>query len=86
MLNLGRLSIFLLVGLTVVYISLYFYFRAGAKMQLEEDWVMEGRPGDRAEWVAERLEPRAASLRKWLVFLVYVLPLSGLTLTVYLTN
>ena len=86
MLNLGRMSIFLLVGLSVAYVSLYFYFRAGAKMQLEEDWVMEGRPGDRDEWVEERLEPRAASLRKWLVFLVYVLPICGLTLTVYLTN
>ncbi|MBY6202136.1 hypothetical protein KUV65_12230 [Maritalea mobilis] len=86
MLNLGRLSIILLVGLSVVYLSLYFYLRAGAKMQLEEDWVMEGRPGDRDDWVAERLEPRAASLRKWLVFLVYVLPICALSVTVYLTN
>ena len=47
MLNLGRMAFFLLIGLTVVYVSLYFYWRSGIRMRLEEDWVMEGRPGDR---------------------------------------
>ena len=86
MLNLGRMTIFLLLGLSVVYVSLYFYLRAGAKMKLEEEWVMQGRPGDREEWVDERLDPRAARLRKWLVFLVYILPICALTLIVYFTN
>jgi hypothetical protein len=86
MLNLGRTAVILLVGLTVVYLSLYFYWRSGVKMRLEEDWVMEGRPGDRAEWVEERLEPKAARIRRWLVFLVYVMPLAALSIYVYVTN
>ncbi len=86
MLNLGRMAVILLVGLTVVYLSLYFYWRSGVKMRLEEDWVMEGRPGDRAEWVEERLAPHAARIRRWLVLLVYVLPLSALSIYVYVTN
>lgn len=86
MLNLGRLGIILLIGLSVVYVSLYFYWRSGVRMRLEEDWVMAGRPGDRAEWVAERIGPRAAAIRRWLVLFVYVLPLGGLSLYVYLTN
>jgi hypothetical protein len=85
-LNFGRTSVFLLIGLTVVYVSLYLYFRSGIRMKLEDDWVMEGRPGDRNAWVDDRLEPRAARLRRWLVLLVYVIPILGLSIFVYLTN
>ena len=79
MLNLGRMAFFLLIGLTVVYVSLYFYWRSGIRMRLEEDWVMEGRPGDRDAWVEDRLAPQARRIRRWLVFLVYVLPLAALS-------
>lgn len=84
--SLGRMAIFLLIGLTVVYFSLYFYFRSGAKMRLEEEWVMAGRPGDRAAWVDERIGPKAARIRGWLFAVVYVLPLVVLSVYVYLTN
>jgi hypothetical protein len=86
MLSFGRTAILLLIGLTVVYVSLYFYWRSGIRMRLEEDWVMEGRPGERDRWVEERLAPRAARLRRWLVVLVYVIPVVGLSLFVYFTN
>jgi len=86
MLSFGRMAIFLLIGLTVVYVSLYLYWRSGIRMRLEEDWVMEGRPGDRREWVDDRLAPRARRLRRWLIFGVYVLPLAILSVYVYVTN
>lgn len=85
-LSLGRMAFILLAGLTIVYICLFFYFRSGAKMKLEEDWVMAGRPGDRDDWVGDRLAPRVRIIRRWLVGLVYVLPLVGLSVYVYLTN
>jgi hypothetical protein len=85
-LGLGRMLLLLLVLLTVVYVSLFLYWRAGVKMRLEEDWVMEGRPGDRDDWIDERLAPVARRIRTWLIFLVYVLPVAGLILYVYLTN
>lgn len=85
-LGFGRLVILLLVGLTIVYVSLFFYWRAGIRMRLEEDWVMEGRPGSREDWVDERIGPEARRIRRWLVMLVYVMPLCGLSLYVYLTN
>ncbi|MDG4649897.1 hypothetical protein P6F26_15735 [Roseibacterium sp. SDUM158017] len=84
--SLGRMAIVLLVGLTVVYVSLYFYFRSGAKMRLEEDWVMQGRPGDRADWVEERLAPHAERIRNRLLLFVYVVPLVALSVYVYVTN
>jgi hypothetical protein len=86
MLLFGRTVLLLLVGLTVVYASLYFYWRSGIRMRLEEEWVMEGRPGERDRWVDDRLAPRAVRLRRWLVFLVYVIPVAGLSVFVYLTN
>lgn len=86
MLLFGRTVLFLLIGLTVVYLSLYFYWRSGIRMQLEEEWVMEGRPGDRDSWVGDRLAPRAARLRRWLVLVVYVIPVVAVSIYVYLTN
>jgi hypothetical protein len=85
-LALGRMLLLMVVLLTVVYVSMFLYLRAGAKMRLEEDWVMEGRPGDRDDWIGERLAPVARRIRTWLVFLVYVLPLAGLSIYVYVTN
>jgi hypothetical protein len=76
----------MLVLLSVVYVSLFFYWRAGVKMRLEEDWVMEGRPGDREAWIDERLAPVARRIRTWLVILVYALPITALSVYVYITN
>lgn len=85
-LGLGRMLLMLLVVLTVIYVCLFFYWRSGVRMRLEEDWVMEGRPGDRDEWIDERMSPVARRIRTWLIVFVYVLPLVGLSVFVYLTN
>lgn len=85
-LGLGRMLLVLMVLLTVVYVSLFLYLRAGARIRLEEDWVMQGRPGDRETWVEERIARVARRIRTWLVFLVYVLPVAGLSIYVYITN
>jgi len=85
-LGLGRMVLLMLAVLTVVYVSLFFYWRAGIRMRLEEDWVMEGRPGNRDDWIDERIAPVARRIRTWLVFLVYVLPIVALSVYVYVTN
>ena len=84
--GLGRMLLLMLALLTVVYVSLFFFWRAGAKMRLEEKWVMAGRPGDRDAWIDERIAPIARRIRAWLVFFVYLLPVAGLSLYVTLTN
>ncbi|MFT6932856.1 MAG: hypothetical protein ACJAXT_001556 [Paracoccaceae bacterium] len=86
MLNLGRASLIMLVVLTVVYVCLLFYWRAGAKDRALEDWVMQGRPGDRDEWVKREVAPREAKVRRWLILCVYVVPLVGVSAFVYLIN
>ncbi|GAB5448590.1 hypothetical protein [Gymnodinialimonas sp.] len=86
MLGLGRVAIVMMVALTVVYVCMFFYLRSGARMTLEEDWVREGRPGDRDAWINERIGPKVSRIRVWLVLGVYVMPLVGLVAFVWLSN
>lgn len=86
MLGLSRIAIVLMVGLTVIYVCLFYYLRSGARMRLEEDWVDEGRPGEQDAWVDARIEKAAGRIRVWLAICVYVIPLVGLITFVWLTN
>ncbi|MBL4628072.1 MAG: hypothetical protein JKY00_08555 [Roseicyclus sp.] len=86
MFGLGRVAIVMMVGLSVVYICMFFYLRSGARMRLEEDWVNQGRPGEREAWVEQRIAPVASRIRVWLVLGVYVIPVIGLTVFVWLSN
>jgi hypothetical protein len=66
MLNIGRMAFILLIGLTVVYVSLYFYWRSGIRMRLEEDWVLEGRPGIAIHgWTRDSRRAPGASAAFW---------------------
>lgn len=86
MLGMGRVAIVMMVALSVVYVCMFFYLRSGARMRLEEDWVQEGRPGDREAWIDERIGPKVSRIRVWLVVGVYVMPLVGLVAFVWLSN
>ena len=86
MLGLGRIAIVMLIALSVVYVCMFYYLRAGARMRLEEDWVQEGRPGTREAWVDARIGPAASRIRTWLVVCVYVIPVAGLIAFVWMTN
>lgn len=86
MLGLGRIAIMMLVGLTIVYFCLFFYLRSGARMRLEEEWAIAGRPDTREAWVDARIKPAVGRIRVWLTICVYVIPFIGLTAFIWLTN
>lgn len=86
MFALGRSVFIVAIGLTVVYVCMFFYLRSGARMRAEEDWVQEGRPGDRDDWVDKQIAPAIGRIRVLLVIFVYVLPIVGLIAYVLLTN
>ena len=86
MLGLGRMFIVLMIGLTIVYVCMFFYLRSGARMRLEEDWVQAGRPDTREAWVDARIDEAASRIRVWLVICVYVIPIAGLVAFVALSN
>ena len=86
MLAAGRTLIFMLVGLTVVYLCMFFYLRAGARMRLEEEWAKSGRPGEMGDWVSDREGPAVQRIRIALVIFVYIVPVLGLVTWVWFTN
>jgi hypothetical protein len=86
LIGIGRMLLLMLALLTVVYVSLFFYWRAGAKMRLEEDWVMAGRPGERDDWIDARIAPIARRIRLWLGLCVYLLPLAALSIYIIFAN
>lgn len=83
---LAKLLIVALVALSIVYISLFAYARAARRERLEEEWHLSGGEGERDAYVAERLESYLPVLRRRLVVMVYVFPLSIAAVAIYITN
>ena len=81
-----RIGFFAFVILTLFYWALSWYFRSLARGASERDWDEEGREGDRDAWIAEGLAAYDNSLRKKLVWGVYVVPIVVICGLVYLTN
>ncbi|SMX39532.1 hypothetical protein [Maliponia aquimaris] len=87
MLGLARFLIMAAVVLTVVYGSLWFYLRARRRELLEIDWAADPEePRSKEDYVRDGLAEHDSKRHRTLVALVYVLPLSIVTLIVYLTN
>lgn len=83
---LARLLIVGFVVLTVIYISLSLYSRSVRRAKLEEWWEEEGRPGDRDTYVTEGLRDYDSSLRRKLIFGVYVVPCIAVATIIYVVN
>lgn len=83
---LARLLIFGLIALTLLYLGLSWHFRRERRRRMERDWIDAGRPGDRDAYITEGMAQYERSLRRKLLWLVYVLPLSAVVLLVWLTN
>lgn len=87
MLALARFLIMAAVVLTVVYGSLWFYLRARRRDLLEIDWAADpDETRSKEDYVRDGLAEHDPKRHRTLIGLVYVLPLSIVTLIVYLTN
>jgi hypothetical protein len=53
---------------------------------MERDWEETGRPGNREAYIAEGMAQYERSLRRKLLWLVYILPVSAMVLLIWLTN
>lgn len=83
-----RLSVFGLVALTVFYWIMRVYLRSLRREQLENDWDRD-HPGiiaGRAEFVEQGMADYAKSLRRQLVWLVYIIPITVVGVLIYLVN
>jgi hypothetical protein len=81
-----RLGLFLLVGLTVLYVLLSIYARSLERERLEKAWDADQGPGDRDAFIAEGMARYAGSLRRKLLWGVYVVPVTVISVLVYLLN
>ncbi len=74
------------VVLTVFYWLLRIYFRSTRREALEKRFEAEGLPGVRDDWVDVQMAGYGRGLHLKLLWLVYILPMAGIGLTVYLVN
>ena len=86
MIALLRLLVMGFVVLTVIYVCLSFYSRAVRRGKLQDKWEAGPQMVDRETFVRRGLERYDGSIRKKLIWGVYVVPLVLVAVIIYLTN
>lgn len=86
MFALARLLVIGFLVLSVVYICLSLYSRAVRRDKLEKEWDEEIQQGDRDAYVEAGLREYDGSLRRKLILGVYIVPLTVISVIIYLTN
>ncbi len=74
------------VVLTVIYIALSLWSRRMRRGKLEREWQDTGRPGDMDGFVEAGLKEYDGSVRRKLIWGVYVVPVAAVAVIIYLTN
>jgi len=86
MLALVRLIVVGFLVLTVIYFSLSYYARAVRRDKLRRKWDEKIRQGDREAFVQRGLQIYDRSLRRKLLWGVYVVPVVTIVVVIYLVN
>lgn len=86
MLALARLIIVGFMALTVIYLSLSYYSRAVRRDKLRRKWDEDIRQGNRDAFVQRGLKIYDRSLRRKLLWGVYVVPVVTIAVVIYLVN
>ncbi|SHL23980.1 hypothetical protein SAMN05444414_108109 [Roseovarius marisflavi] len=86
MLALLRLVIFGFIILTVIYVSISLYSRSVRRRKLLKDWQDTGRPGDKDAYIETGMAQYQHSLRRRLIWLVYIVPITMIAAIIYFTN
>ena len=81
-----RLMAFALVGLIIIYFFVGLYSRSVRREKLEKRWVSEGLEGNRDAWIEEGMKAYDRGLKKKLLWLIYILPLTAATVAFYVVN
>ena len=81
-----RLAVFGFLILSVIFVCLSFYSRAVRKGKLRSEWDAGPKDVDEDTFVQEGLAEYEGSLRRKLIWGVYVVPVVVVVLIIYLTN
>jgi hypothetical protein len=83
---LARLIIVGFIVLTVIYLSLSLYSRSVRRTKLRQKWEEDIRRGDRDAYVRRGLKIYDRSLRRKLLWGVYIVPVVTIAVVIYLVN
>lgn len=81
-----KLAVFGLLGLSVLYVALSIYLRSLERERLEKEWDAGGIAGDRDDHIQRGLASHRHSLRRRLLWLVYIVPIAVVTALVWILN
>jgi hypothetical protein len=86
-----RLAGVILIGSTLIYVLLSIYYRSVERERLEKDWdtdpLRDGLPADeRDAYIETGMDAYRHSLRRRLIWLVYIVPLVAISVIVYAVN
>ncbi len=91
MLALIRLVVIGLIGLSAIYLLVSLYSRSVRREKLEnraDEEIAEGtlNPADRATYIEQGMRDYEHSLRRKLIWGVYIVPICVVAILVYVTN
>jgi Ca2+/Na+ antiporter len=81
-----RLVVFGFLALSVVYLIVSIYSRSVRREKLEKEFDEGGIEGSRDAFIEEGMVQYQKGLRRQLIWLVYVIPMTVVLVTVYLVN
>ncbi|MEE9388258.1 MAG: hypothetical protein V3U96_06580 [Paracoccaceae bacterium] len=81
-----RLGVFGFLALAVIFVLVSIYSRSVQREKLEDVWDEEVKTGDRDAYIEDGLRDYEGSLRKKLIWLVFVIPTVVVAGLVYVTN
>ncbi|OYU16896.1 MAG: hypothetical protein CFE34_18590 [Rhodobacteraceae bacterium PARR1] len=86
MIGFVKLAVFGLLGLSVLYVALSIYLRSLERERLEKEWDAGGIAGARDAHIDSGLAAHRHSLRKRLLWLVYIIPIAVVMALVWILN
>jgi hypothetical protein len=81
-----RLMVFGFIGLSVLYLLIALYARSVEKERLEKEFDAGGIDGDRDAFIADGMARYRGSLRRKLLWGVYILPMTVMAVLIYVLN
>ena len=81
-----RLAIIGLFFLTIVYLCLSWYSRSVRREKLEKRFDAGGEDGPREQFIEDGLKAYESSLRRKLIWGVYIIPILLVVVMIYVTN
>ena len=86
MIGFVKLAVFGLLGLSVLYVLLSIYLRSLERERLEKEYDQGDVTGPRDEYIAQGLHAYEGSLRRKLIWLVFVIPTIVVLALVWILN